>query len=104
MSDPYFIDSQKVIYHPARVTQLLEAKNDWERAKSVYPLYIEVSPVGACNHRCTFCAVDYIGYKTVMLDLDIFKLRVSEMGRQASKALCLLVKASLCFTRKSPIW
>lgn len=87
MSDPYFIDSQKVIYHPARVTQLLEAKNDWERAKSVYPLYIEVSPVGACNHRCTFCAVDYIGYKTVMLDLDIFKLRVSEMGKAGVKSI-----------------
>lgn len=85
--DKYSIDSHKLIYHPHRVAQFLDAGEEWTKAKKIYPLYIEVSPMGACNHRCTFCAVDYIGYKTVSLDAEHFSDRLSEMGRLGVKSI-----------------
>ena len=85
--DKYKIDSHKLIYHPRRVADFLEAGDEWIKAKSIYPIYIEVSPVGACNHRCTFCAVDYIGYKSVMLDVNLFSERLHEMGSLGVKSI-----------------
>ncbi len=87
MSDRFAIDSHKLIYHPTRVAQFLEAGDDWERMKQVYPIYVEVAPIGACNHRCTFCAVDYIGYNAVRLDLEVARKMLADMGRLGVKSV-----------------
>jgi MoaA/NifB/PqqE/SkfB family radical SAM enzyme len=79
--DEFAIDTNKVMYHPDRVAAWMEAGDDWERAKLVYPIYLEISPVGACNHRCTFCAVDYLGYKPNFLDSNILGDRFAEMAK-----------------------
>ncbi len=87
MSDQHNIDSHKLIYHPERVAQWLDAKDDWEKAKHLYPIYVEISPIGACNHRCTFCSVDYLGYKTRSLDEKMLQSRLTEMSGLGIKSV-----------------
>jgi radical SAM protein with 4Fe4S-binding SPASM domain len=79
MSDKYRIDSHKLLFHPARVA-------GWLAGKNVYPVYAEISPSGACNHRCTYCALDFMQYKPRFLDTAILKTRLKEMGRLGLKS------------------
>lgn len=61
------IDSGKLHLHPAWAAQWLDA-NTWEKAKKVYPIYWEITTSAACNHRCTFCSTDAIGYPAIIMD------------------------------------
>lgn len=87
MQDKYRIDSHKLIFHPERVAEWLKAKNDWEKAKKIYPIYVEVSPVGFCNHRCTFCALDFMEYKNRKLDQALLLARLTEMAGLGVKSI-----------------
>jgi radical SAM protein with 4Fe4S-binding SPASM domain len=66
--DPLALDEQKLFYFPQRIGQWLDAGARWNKLKSIYPVYVEVSPAGACNHRCIFCALDFMGYRPHFLD------------------------------------
>lgn len=78
--DKFKIDSHKLTYHVGRV-------NDWLNGKNIYPIYMEVSPSGSCNHRCVYCALDFMEYKPVFLNTKIFKERLSEMGALGVKSI-----------------
>lgn len=78
--DKFRIDSHKLIYHPERVGK-------WLSGKPIYPIYMEISPFGGCNHRCSFCALDFMKYKAKSLDSDVLKKRLTEMGKLGIKSV-----------------
>ena len=89
MPDANGMDAHKLMYHPERVGQWREAGDDWEKLKKVYPIYVEVSPTGACNHRCTFCALDFLDYRPDALDPAPFRERFREMADLGVKSVLL---------------
>ncbi len=78
--DSFRIDSHKLMFHVGRV-------HDWLQDKPVYPIYVEITTSGACNHRCTFCALDYLGYEARFLDTRVLKTRVGEMVQKGVKSI-----------------
>ncbi len=80
MAEDLRMDSHKLIYHP-------EAVSRWMRGENIYPIEIEISPSGACNHRCAFCAVDYIGYRPDFLDMDTILRDISQMSQKGLKSV-----------------
>ncbi|RKY31186.1 MAG: radical SAM protein [Candidatus Omnitrophota bacterium] len=78
--DKYKIESHKLIYHVQRVS-------DWLGGKVIYPIYVEIAPAGGCNHRCTYCALDYVGYKPRFLDEVMLKTRLSQMSKAGIKSV-----------------
>ena len=55
--------------------------------KPTNPVYIEYSPVGSCNHRCLFCAYDYIGYQSRRLDTEKTIASIEEFSKMGVKAM-----------------
>ncbi|MGE5479656.1 MAG: radical SAM/SPASM domain-containing protein [Chloroflexota bacterium] len=72
MSD-FMIDGHKMLWHMDRV---LEQK----RTGAAAPLYLEVSPVGYCNHDCIFCGKDFAKKSESRLDADLFIRRIEELA------------------------
>lgn len=84
--DLYQIDGHKIHLHPERIAQW-HAANTMEKKLNVYPIYVEISPVGQCNHRCTFCAVDYLGYVNRKLETKRLVETIKEMGYLGVKSV-----------------
>lgn len=80
MQDDFRIDSHKLIFHVERVA-------DWLKGRNIYPIYIEIAPSGACNHRCIFCALDYLDYKPSFLDTRALKSAVRQATRLGVKSV-----------------
>lgn len=78
--DKYRLDQHKLHYHVSRV-------NDWLLGKTIYPIYMEISPSGACNHRCRFCGLDFMEYRPRFLDTPILEERIEELGRLGLKSI-----------------
>lgn len=66
MNRDYNIDSHKLIHHLERVDRWMT-----HGPKRTRPIYAEISPSGTCNHRCIFCALDYLEYKKEFLDTAV---------------------------------
>ena len=86
MRDDYRIDGTKIHFHPRRVAEVMEA-DTWEKTKKVYPIYWEITTSAACNHRCTFCSVDAIGYPAILMDAMILKKRIGEAYNAGVKSV-----------------
>ncbi len=80
MADNIRLDSHKLIYHPDTVAR-------WLKGENIYPIEIEISPSGACNHRCIFCALDYLGYKPSFLEKEILLENIKSMAEHGLKSV-----------------
>jgi len=78
--DKFKIDSHKLMYHVSRV-------HSWLKGEDIYPIYMEISPAGSCNHRCVYCALDFMKYQPRFLDKNILKKRLLEMGKLGVKSI-----------------
>ena len=74
------VDSHKLIYHPERVAQ-------WMNTGDCPPIYVEIGLTNRCNHRCIFCALDWMEKKPVFINADILKERLTEMRQYGLKSV-----------------
>lgn len=102
MTNSYRIDNHKLMFHPQRTAQWLAGHKEWETAKSIYPIYIEVSPVGHCNHRCVFCGLDFAGYKKREIPFDILKDRITEIAGLGVKSIMFAGEGEPLLYKKLP--
>ncbi|MGO9014969.1 MAG: radical SAM protein [Dissulfurispiraceae bacterium] len=78
--DKYLIDGHKLFWHLDRVVE-------WQDNRVIPPVYIEISPVSFCNHRCIFCGIDFARDKGFQLDTGLLCKRLEEMGRLGVRSI-----------------
>ncbi len=74
------VDSHKLMFHPRRVSEYAE-KGD------CYPIYVEIGLTNACNHKCIFCALDYLENGGIFIDRDILISNLKIMGEKGVKSI-----------------
>jgi radical SAM protein with 4Fe4S-binding SPASM domain len=85
--DDINIDGHKMAQHPLEVARWLQAGDDWEKARGIYPIYVEISPFGGCNFRCSFCAKDFLKYKATKIAPEILKRTLTTMALKGVKSV-----------------
>lgn len=80
IDDKYNIDSHKLMYHAEHLSL-------WSQGKDIYPIYIEIALSGTCNHRCIFCALDYLNYQPNILNTKILKKFISDAAKGGIKSV-----------------
>ena len=73
------LDGHKLTYHPDRVA-------DFAAGAEVAPIYVEISPVANCNHRCLFCHYNYLGHKGKFPKNRMLTL-VDELAKAGTRSL-----------------
>lgn len=76
------VDSHKLMYHPERVFE-------WKCKGDCFPIYIEIGLTNACNHKCVFCALDYLGNGRIFINKDILTYNLSLMAEKGVKSVML---------------
>lgn len=74
------MDSHKLIFHPDVVSQ-------WLHGKNIYPIEMEVSLSGGCNHRCIFCSFEYMEHAPRFLDSGVLLNNLKELAQKGLKSV-----------------
>jgi GTP 3',8-cyclase len=80
MAKEYFVDSHKLIYHPERITE-------FHKTGDCYPIYVEFGITNACNHRCIFCALDFLTFGGNFIDKDVLIKNLELMAKKGVKSV-----------------
>ena len=75
-----YVDNHKLMYHPERTKEWLE-KGDCP------PIYVEIGPTDACNHKCVFCALDYLDCQGKYINTEIMLQALKDMAEKGGKSI-----------------
>ncbi len=78
--DKFLIDSHKLYWHLDKVAE-------WQGSRIIAPIYVEISPVSFCNHKCIFCGIDFARDKGFKLEREALCKRLQEMGEAGVKSV-----------------
>jgi len=81
MNDLYFIDGHKLLWHLDRVVM-------WQNDPVMCPIYMEISPISSCNHRCIFCGVDF-ARKNKILNVSNYLKFINFLSKEGLKSVMI---------------
>lgn len=91
------IDSHKLLYHPGRVAQ-------WQERGDCFPIYVEIGLTNRCNHRCVFCALDWLQRGGVDVDSEVLVRSLADMAAHGVKSIMFAGEGESLLHRDAPLF
>lgn len=73
-------ENHKLMYHIKEVAK-------WLDGEAVAPIYVEIGPINSCNHKCIFCALDYLKSKGAMIKKAVLISNLKNMAEFGVKSV-----------------
>src|SRR3989338_8010506 len=74
------IEGHKLMYHVDEVSK-------WLKGEMVAPIYVEIGPINSCNHKCVFCALDYLKSRGSAISKDVLIANLKDMAEFGVKSI-----------------
>jgi cyclic pyranopterin phosphate synthase len=74
------IDNHKLMYHPERV-------EEWKSKGDCSPIYAEIGLTNRCNHKCVFCALDYLEHQSADINSNVLYSNLEDMAYYGVKSV-----------------
>ncbi len=74
------VDNHKLMYHPNRVAE-------WKKNSDCFPIYVEIGPTNRCNHKCQFCALDWLQHGGADINSDVLSRSLEDMAAHRVKSV-----------------
>lgn len=74
------IDNHKLMYHPKNVAE-------WLKNGDCSPVYVEIGLTNSCNHKCNFCALDFMENGKKYIDRKVMLKALDEMANYGVKSI-----------------
>lgn len=91
------LDSHKLLYHPERVAK-------WLSDDDCFPVYVEIGLTNRCNHRCVFCALDWLEGKSVDMDREVLLAALKDMAAHGVRSLMFAGEGESLLHRDAPLF
>jgi len=91
------IDGHKLFFHPSRVAE-------WMEQGDCFPLYIEFGLTNRCNHRCIFCALDWLERGSVDFDREVMLTTLKDMAACGVKSLMFAGEGESLLHKDAPLF
>jgi len=74
------ISNHKLMLHPERVTE-------WKTKGDCYPIYVEIGLTNTCNHRCIFCAYDFVDFGHDFIEKGVILSALKDMAKHGVRSV-----------------
>lgn len=91
------IDRPNLIYHPDRTSE-------WKKNRDCFPIYIEVGPTNRCNHKCVFCALDFLEHKGYDIDKGVMLKTLEDVVSHGIKSIMFAGEGEPLLHKYTPLF
>ncbi len=91
------IDNHKLMYHPERVAQ-------WKKTGDCFPIYVEIGPTNRCNHKCIFCALDFLEHETQDIKKETLLSNLEDMAKHGVKSVMFAGEGEPLVHKDTPLF